>query len=143
MCEDVLDAHLDPLLDKILEAHKDQRDEVAPGPSIIFRSLKKLHNGLKRFSQGGKPLVRYRQLLRQIFNSFHSLHKISVSSLPNQPGKGKILFGSSSYLLNPVVVVENRNLHLLDIFQEHLFIPLESWSKQQIKANTKVEDTKA
>jgi hypothetical protein len=42
-----------------------------------------------------------------------------------------------SYLLSLVVVVENRNLHLLDVIQELLFIPSESWSKQQIKVNTK------
>jgi hypothetical protein len=35
------------------------------------------------------------------------------------------------------VVVENSNLHLLDVVQELLFIPSESWSKQQIKENTK------
>jgi hypothetical protein len=76
MFQDILDAHLDPFLDKTLEAHRDQRDEVVLGPSIIFRSLKKLGNGLERLSQGGKPLIRYRQLLRQIINGFHSLHKI-------------------------------------------------------------------
>jgi hypothetical protein len=63
MCQDVLDAHLDPLLDEILEAHRDQRDEFALGLSIIFRSAKKLGKGLERFPQGGKPLIRYSQLL--------------------------------------------------------------------------------
>jgi hypothetical protein len=63
MCQDVLDACMDPLLDKTLEVHRDQRDEVAPNPFIIFRSPKKLGNVLKRFSQGGKLLVRYRRLL--------------------------------------------------------------------------------
>jgi hypothetical protein len=63
MCQDVLDACMDPLLDKTLEVHRDQRDEVAPNPFIIFRSPKKLGNVLKRFSQGGKLLVRYRWLL--------------------------------------------------------------------------------
>jgi hypothetical protein len=43
----------------------------------------------------------------------------------------------SSYLLSTVVVMENRNLHLLNIIQELLFIPSKSWSKPQIKANTK------
>jgi hypothetical protein len=49
MCQDVLDALLDPLLDKTLETHGDEWDEVAPGPSIIFRSPNKLGNGLERF----------------------------------------------------------------------------------------------
>jgi hypothetical protein len=63
MSQDILDARLDPLLDKTLEMHRDQQDKVTLGPSIIFKSPKKLGDGLKRFSQGGKPLVRYRQLL--------------------------------------------------------------------------------
>jgi hypothetical protein len=49
----------DPILDEALKARRDQQDKVAPGPSIIFRSLKKLYNSLERFSQSGKPLVRY------------------------------------------------------------------------------------
>jgi hypothetical protein len=59
MSQDVLNARLDPILDKTLEVHGDQRDEVAPGPSIIFKSPKKIDNGLERF----KLLIRYRQLL--------------------------------------------------------------------------------
>jgi hypothetical protein len=59
MCQDILDARLDPLLDETLEAHRDQQDEVTLGPSIIFRSLKKLGNKLERFPQGGKLLIRY------------------------------------------------------------------------------------
>jgi hypothetical protein len=50
MCQDILDARLDPLLDKTLEAHRVQLDEVAPGLSIIFRSPEKLGNELERFS---------------------------------------------------------------------------------------------
>jgi hypothetical protein len=84
MCQDILDARLDPLLDKTLEAHGYQRDEVTPGPSIIFGSPKKLGNDPKRFLQGGKLLIRYRKLLRQIINGLHSLHKISVSTKSNQ-----------------------------------------------------------
>jgi hypothetical protein len=49
MCQDILDTRLDPLLDKTLEAHRDQRDEVTLGPSIIFRSPEKLGDGLERF----------------------------------------------------------------------------------------------
>jgi hypothetical protein len=49
MCQDILDARLDPFLDKTLEAHRDQRDEVTPGPSMIFRSSEKLGDGLERF----------------------------------------------------------------------------------------------
>jgi hypothetical protein len=49
MSQDVLNARLDPILDKTLEAHGDQRDEVTLGPSIIFNSLKKLGNGLEIF----------------------------------------------------------------------------------------------
>jgi hypothetical protein len=68
VCQDVLDARLDPFLDEALKAHGDQWDEVALGPSIIFRSPNKLRNGLERFPQSGKSLVRYCQVLGQILN---------------------------------------------------------------------------
>jgi hypothetical protein len=50
MCQDILDARVYLLLDKTLEAHRDQRDEVTPGPSIIFRTAEKLDDGLERLS---------------------------------------------------------------------------------------------
>jgi hypothetical protein len=115
MSQDVLDAHLDPLLDKTLKAHGDLQDEVAPGPFIIFRSPKKLGNGLERFSQGGKPLIIYRQLLGQIINGFHSLHKILVSTKSNQLGASEFFFSMSFYLLSPIVIRVNQYLHLLNI----------------------------
>jgi hypothetical protein len=74
---------MNPILDEALEALRNQQDEVALGPSIIFRSLKKLGNDLKRFSPSGKPLIRYCQLLGQILNSLLDLHKFPVSSTPN------------------------------------------------------------
>jgi hypothetical protein len=94
---------------------------------------------MKGSPQRSPLLFGYRQLAGQILDRLLCLHKIYVSFPPNQPSKGKILFGSSSYLLSPVVVVENRNLHFLDVIQELLFIPSESWSKQQVKAKYKAE----
>jgi hypothetical protein len=123
--QDVLDARLDRILDETLKAHKDQRDEVAPDPSIIFRSPKKLCNGHEKFSQGGKPLVRYRQLLGQIINGFHSLHKISVSTKSNQLGASEFFFSMSFYLLGPLVIRVNQYLHLFNIIQELLLISTE------------------
>jgi hypothetical protein len=125
MGQDVLGVRLDRVLDETLKAHRDQRDEVAPGPSIVFRSSKKLHSGLERFSQGGKPLVRYRQLLRQIVNGFHSLHKIPVSTKSNQLGASEFFFSMSFYLLGPIMIRANRYLHLFNIIQELLLISTE------------------
>jgi hypothetical protein len=125
MCQDILDACLDPLLNKTLEAHGDQWDEVVTGPSIIFRSPKKLGNSLKRFPQGGKPLIRYRQLLGQIINGFHSLHKISVSTKSNQLDVSEFFFNTSFYLLGPIMIRVNRYLHLFNILRELLLISTE------------------
>jgi hypothetical protein len=116
MCQDVLNACLDPLLDETLEAHRDQWDEVALGHSIIFRSSKKLGNGLERFSQGDKSLIRYRQLLGQIINGFYSLHKIPVSTKSNQLGATEFFFSTSFYLLSPTVIRANQYHHLFNIF---------------------------
>jgi hypothetical protein len=107
MCQDILDARLGPLLDETLETHRDQRDKVALGPSIIFRSPKKLGNGLERFPQDGKPLIRYHQLLQQIINGFYSLHKIPVSTKSNQLGVSEFFFSMSFYLLSPIVIRAN------------------------------------
>jgi hypothetical protein len=115
MSQEVLDACLDPFLDKTLEAHEDQRVEVTPGPSIVFRSLKKLGNGLKRFPQGGKPLISYRQLFRQIINGFHSLYKIPVNTKSYQLGTSEFFFSTSFYLLSPIVIQANQYLHILNI----------------------------
>jgi hypothetical protein len=113
---------LDPILN---EALKVPRDKVAPGPFIIFRSLKKLRNSLERFSQSGKLLVRYHQLLGQIFNSFHSLHKILVSTKSNQLGMSEFFFSTSFYLLGPIVIRVNRYLHIFNNIQERLLISME------------------
>jgi hypothetical protein len=115
MCQGILDARLNPFLDKTLEAHRDQWDEVTLGPSIIFRSPKKLGNCLERFPQDSKPLIRYRQLLGQIINSFYSLHKIPVSTKSNQPGTSEFFFSTSFYLLRPIVIRVNQYLHLFNI----------------------------
>jgi hypothetical protein len=117
MCQDILDAHMDPLLDQTLEVHRDQRDKVAPDPFIIFRSPKKLGNGLERFSQGGKPLIRYCQLLGQIINGFHFLHKIPISTKSNQLGASEFFFSMSFYLFSPIVIRANQYLHLFSIFE--------------------------
>jgi hypothetical protein len=108
---------MDPLLDKTLKVHRDQQDEIAPDPFIIFRSPKKLGNGLKRFSQGGKPLIRYRWLLEQIINGFHSLHKIPISTKSNQLGASEFFFSTSFYLFIPIVIRANQYLHLFSIFE--------------------------
>jgi hypothetical protein len=49
MCQDILDARLDPSLDKALETLRDQRDEGTPTTPFIFRSPEKLGDGLERF----------------------------------------------------------------------------------------------
>jgi hypothetical protein len=125
MGQDVLDARLDPILNETLKAHRDQRDEVTLGPSIIFRSLKKLCNSLKRFPQGGKLLVRYRQLLQQIVNGFHSLHKILVSTKSNQLGMSEFFISMSFNLLSPIMIRVNQYLLLFNIIQELLLISTE------------------
>jgi hypothetical protein len=125
MCQDILDARLDHLFDKTQEVHRDQQDEVASGPSIIFRSPKKLGDGLERFPQGDKLLIRYRQLLGQIINSFHSLSKIPVSTKSNQLGTSEFFFSMSFYLLDPIVIRVNQYLHLFNIIHELLLISME------------------
>jgi hypothetical protein len=90
---------------------RNQRDELALGLPIIFKSPKKLRNGLERFPQSCKPLVRCRQLLGQILNGFHLLHKILVSTKPNQLSTSKLFFGTSLYLFSPIMTRLNRYLH--------------------------------
>jgi hypothetical protein len=97
--QNVLDTRPDPILHESLKALRNQWDELAPGPPIIFRCLKKLCNGLERFSQCSKPLVRCSQLLRQILNGLHPLHKIPVSTESNQLGTSELFFGTNLYLL--------------------------------------------
>jgi hypothetical protein len=118
----VLDTHLHPILDEALKVLRNQQDEVALGRPIIFRSLKKLCNGLERFPQCSKPLVRCSQLLGQILNGLHPLHKIPVSTKSNQLGTSELFFGMSLYLLGPIVIRSNRYLHIFNISQERLLI---------------------
>jgi hypothetical protein len=67
-------------------------------------------------------LVRCCQLLGQILNGFHPLHKIPVSTNSNQLGTSVLFFGTSLYLLGPIMVRQNRYLHIFNISQEHLLI---------------------
>jgi hypothetical protein len=117
MSQNVLDTCPDPILHEALKALRNQRDELAPGPPIIFRSPKKLRNSLERFPQSHKSLVRCRQLLGQILNGFHPLHKIPVSTKPNQLGMSELFFGMSLYLFSPIMIRLNQYLHIFNISQ--------------------------
>jgi hypothetical protein len=63
-------------------------------------------------------------------SSMVDLHKIPVSSTPNQLSKGKLFFSMNDYLLSPVVVTTNKYLHFLNNLREFLLISTEGWSKQ-------------
>jgi hypothetical protein len=122
MSQNILDTRPNPILHEALKTLRNQRNELTLGPPIIFRSLKKLCNGLERFPQCSKPLDKSSQLLGQILNSLHSLHKIPISTKPNQLGMSKLLFGMSLYLLSPIMTRPNRYLHIFNINQERLLI---------------------
>jgi hypothetical protein len=117
MSQNVLDTRSDPILHEALKALRNQRDELASGPSIIFRSPKKLRNSLERFLQSRKPLVRCCQLIGQILNGFHPLHKIPISTKPNQLGTSELFFSTSLYLFGPIMIRLNRYLYIFNISQ--------------------------
>jgi hypothetical protein len=110
MSQNILDTHPDPILHKVLKSLRNQGNELAPGLPIVFRSAKKLCNGFKIFSQYSKSLIECSQLLGQIINSLHPLHKISVSTKPNQVGTSKLFFSTSLYLFGPIMARPNQYL---------------------------------
>jgi hypothetical protein len=76
---------------------------------------------VKRFPQGVLVLDSRRQLTIQDLNNFLDLHKIPVSTTPDQIGKSKIFLSSNNYLLHPVVVALNQHLHILNVLRSFCF----------------------
>jgi hypothetical protein len=81
------------------------------------RSSHYLRNSLERFPQSCKLLVRCHLLFGQILNGFHPLHKISVSTKPNQLSTSELFFGMSLYLFSPIMTRLNQYLHIFNISQ--------------------------
>jgi hypothetical protein len=72
------------------------------------------------------------------------MHKILVSSAPNQPGKSKLFLDKFSYLFSPVVLGLESCLHGLEIVHELLVVLLKSYSrkKSQVRKPTDKERKK-
>jgi hypothetical protein len=80
----------------------------------------------KGFPQGVPVLGSHHHLTIQDLNSFLDLHKIPVSTTPNQLGKSKIFLGSNNYLLFSVVVALNQHLHILNVLKAFFLFHMES-----------------
>jgi hypothetical protein len=90
--QDIPGAELGTLLHELLETSWHQGDKLSPRLTIIRQSSEEVGHQAKGFPQGILVLSGHHQFSTQILNSFLDLHKIPVSSMPNQLGKGKLFF---------------------------------------------------
>ena len=66
---------------------------------------------MKRLPQAGPVLFSRNQSSSQVFYGFLSLHKISVSPTPNQPGKSKLSLSTLNYLFRRCLLFLRRVDH--------------------------------